>query len=116
MEPNKNVIRGLKQSQKSVQICVISGLKQSQKFVQISVISGLKIRVIFADKRGKCTHKIRFLYSKVIIFLTDFLKKGWFLPQKSKNRNCILQILTPFLWIFRKKADFVMQGIIRQLR
>mgnify|MGYP006327926279 CR=1 FL=1 len=45
MEPNKNVI---------------SGLKQSQKFVQISVISGLKTRVIFADKRGKCTQKIRF--------------------------------------------------------
>ena len=46
--------------QKSVQISVISGLKQSQKSVQISVISGLKIRVIFADKRGKCTQKIRF--------------------------------------------------------
>jgi hypothetical protein len=60
MEPNNNVIRGLKQSQKFVQIYEISGLKQSQKFVQISVISGLKIRVIFADKRGKCTQKIRF--------------------------------------------------------
>ena len=45
MEPNKNVI---------------SGLKQSQKFVQISVISGLKIRVILRTSAENVHRKYDF--------------------------------------------------------